>query len=120
QKKMSNNNSTKSSLAFFLSILIHGLLAVAIIYTGLDMTLPEGTVGSTEVEFVSGPLPLGSQISDVTQIEDRVAETKPAPPPPPPPTPKVEAPKPAPPIEALPPATTTTDVVDTESESEVI
>ena len=102
---MSNDN-TKSSLAFFLSILIHTLLAVAVVYTGLDMTLPEGTVTSTEVVYTEAPIPQGSQTEDTAQIADHVAETKPAPPPPAP------APKPV----VLPPA----KVADTESESDIV
>ncbi len=105
---MSNEN-TKSSLAFFLSILIHTLLAVAVVYTGLDMALPEGTVTSTEISYTAAPIPQGSQTEDTSQVADHVAETKAAPPPPPPPKP---APKPV----ALPPA----NVADANSESEVV
>lgn len=101
-----SRDSTKSSLAFFLSIVIHTLLAVAIIYTGLDMSLPEGTVNSTEVDYIGGPIPQGSQTEDATQVVDTVA-VKEAPPPPPPP-------KPAP---QLPPKPV--DVADTKSESAV-
>jgi protein TonB len=115
-----SNDTTKSSLAFFLSILIHSLLAVAIIYTGLDMALPEGTVNSTEVNYVGGEIPQGSQTEDTTQVVDTVAEKKPEPPPPPPPpVKKIEAPKPAEKPVALPPAAETTEVTDTESEAEV-
>lgn len=100
----------KSSLAFLLSVIIHSLLAIAIIYTGLDMTLPEGSVGSTEIEFI-GPPPQGSQAEDSSQKVDQVAAVKPPPPPPPP--------RAAPP-KALPPAPVTTEVADVESESDVI
>jgi protein TonB len=116
---MSNDN-TKSSLAFFLSILIHTLLAVAIVYTGLDMALPEGTVNSTEIDYVGGEIPLGTQTEDTTQVVDTVAEKKPEPPPPPPPpVKKIEASKPAEKPVALPPAAETVEVADTESEAAV-
>ena len=109
-----SNDTTKSSLAFFLSIIIHSLLAIAIVYTGLDMALPEGMVNSTEVDFVGAPQ--GAQSEDPTQVNDQVAETKVEAPPPPAPV-KVEAPKPEPKPVVLPPAPKTVEVADTESEA---
>lgn len=112
-----SNDTTKSSLAFFLSIVIHSLLAIAIVYTGLDMALPEGTVNSTEVDYIGGEIPQGSQTEDTRQRVDTIAEKKPEPPPPPPPSvKKVEAAKPAEKPVALPAAAKTTEVADTESD----
>jgi len=86
--------NNKSNLAFFLSLVIHASLFAGITYLGLEMALPEGTVTSTEVEFIAGPISQGDQLQDIEQSITTTAPTKkvkvPPPAPKPPPPPKVK------------------------------
>lgn len=54
--------------ALVLTIVIHGLLFSLLIYSGIQMALPEGTI-ITEVEYISQTAPKGKQINELTDSE---------------------------------------------------
>tara|TARA_B100001248_G_scaffold262698_1_gene261071 strand:+ start:4474 stop:5304 length:831 start_codon:yes stop_codon:yes gene_type:complete len=92
-------HGNRSKFAFVLSIIIHTGLFAGITYLGLDMTLPEGTVSATEMEFVEGEISVGNQTTNIQQQEELIAEKPPEPAPPPPPVKKAKTIEKAPPAE---------------------
>ncbi len=71
-----NDNQIK---AYFLSFLIHGLLAVFFIVSASQILDPQGTVQYTEFELSDSEPPKGNQTKDITQNIDAYQEKKKAP-----------------------------------------